>query len=150
MVCLKDYYLRTHTNYFAFKFSNIFEAYLQCDCNTSIRIGDVICVLGNCLDRCSHTHSVYSYYSSSFYGRYYYQCNRGSMHYRSCGLNQSFYPGLGRCGSYTILVLDTVVMIICIATCSTSFGILKYNVDSPQSIVCKCNWVREIIFFLAS
>ena len=112
MVCLKDYYLQTHKNYFAFKFSNIFEVHLQCDCNTSMIIGDVICVLGNCLDRCSHTQRVYSYYSSSFYGRYYYQCNRGSMHYRSCGLNQSFYPGRGRCGSYTILVLDTMVKIM--------------------------------------
>ena len=95
-----------HTNYyFVFKFNNIFEVYLQCDSNTSIRISDVICVSGNCLDRCSHTHSTYTYYSSSFYGRYYYQCNRGSMRYRTCGLNQSFYPGRGSCGSYTILFL---------------------------------------------
>ena len=57
-----------------------------------------LCVSGECRDRCSYTRSVYSYYSSYFHGRYYYQCNRGSLYYRSCGLNQSYYPGLGRCG----------------------------------------------------
>ena len=28
------------------------------------------------------------------------------MFYRSCGLNQSYYPGLGRCGTY-LLSLST-------------------------------------------
>ncbi|KAI0219991.1 hypothetical protein LSAT2_028480 [Lamellibrachia satsuma] len=53
---------------------------------------------GSCFDRCSYTRRFHYYYSSVFYGRYYYGCNRGAMYYRSCGLNQSFYPGYGRCG----------------------------------------------------
>ena len=120
---------------------------MRCDCNKFISVSDVMCVLGSCLDRCTHTHSTYTYYSSSFSGRYYYQCNRGSMRYRSCGLNQSFYPGQGRCGSYTILVLYAMVTKI-IATCSKSPVILKTNVGSRQYFVCKCHCLREIIFVL--
>ena len=67
-------------------------------CNWKTRYGFV---LGYCLDRClSIRRSDFTYPSSYFYGRYYYQCNHGALYYRSCGLNQSYYPGLGRCGSY--------------------------------------------------
>ena len=69
-----------------------------------------MCFSGECRDRCSYTRSVYSYYSSYFHGRYYYQCSRGSMYYRSCELNQSYYPGLGRCGLFTIHTFHIAVI----------------------------------------
>ncbi|KAK2145011.1 hypothetical protein NP493_4048g00005 [Ridgeia piscesae] len=53
---------------------------------------------GLCNDRCRNSRHAHYYTSSLFYGRYYYKCNRGAAYYRSCEMNQSFYPGLGRCG----------------------------------------------------
>ncbi|KAI0242214.1 hypothetical protein LSAT2_014402 [Lamellibrachia satsuma] len=53
---------------------------------------------GMCNDRCAYSRNMHSYSSSYFVGRYYYECNRGAMSYHSCGNNQSFYPGRGRCG----------------------------------------------------
>ncbi|KAK2141323.1 hypothetical protein NP493_5256g00000 [Ridgeia piscesae] len=50
---------------------------------------------GLCNDRCRNSRHAHYYTSSLFYGRYYYKCNRGAAYYRSCEMNQSFYPAVG-------------------------------------------------------